>query len=66
MEKLYSTVLDKPLDRRNFKKKIMRFGFILETNEKQHLSGAGRPGNLHQFDQKRYFHLKKNGINIEL
>lgn len=66
LEKLYSTVLDKALDRRNFRKKIMRFGFIEETSEKQHLSGAGRRGNLHRFDQKRYFELKKKGINIEL
>jgi 8-oxo-dGTP diphosphatase len=66
LEKLYSAVLDKSLDRRNFKKKIMRYGFILETSEKQKLSGAGRRGNLHKFDKKKYFQLKKQGINIEL
>ena len=66
LEKLYSTVLDKQLDRRNFKKKILRFGFISETDIKQQLKGAGRRGNLHRFDQKRYFELKKKGINIEL
>jgi 8-oxo-dGTP diphosphatase len=66
LERLYSAVLNKPLDRRNFKKKIMRYGFILETSEKQKLSGAGRRGNLHKFDKKKYFQLKKQGINIEL
>lgn len=66
LEKLYSTLLGRPVDRRNFKKKILKFGFLEETNEKQSLSGAGRPGNLFQFNQKKYFQLKKEGINFEL
>ncbi|UII19408.1 NUDIX hydrolase [Fulvivirga ligni] len=66
LEKLYKTVLDRPLDRRNFKKKIMKFGFIEETTEKQQLEGAGRPGYLYQFDQEKYFQLKKDGINFEI
>ncbi len=66
LEKLYAAVLDKPIDRRNFRKKIMRYGFIIETSVRQTLSGAGRPGFLHEFDEKKYFELKKSGINIEL
>lgn len=66
LEKLYMTVLDRPIDRRNFKKKIMKFGFLEETKEKQKLEGAGRPGNLFKFNEKRYFQLKKEGINFEL
>jgi 8-oxo-dGTP diphosphatase len=66
LEKLYSTVLDRQVDRRNFKKKIMKFGFLIETNEKQKLPGSGRPGNLFKFDEKRYFTLVKEGINFEV
>ena len=66
LEKLYSTLLDRPIDRRNFKKKILTFDFIEETNEKQQLSGAGRPGNLYQFNETKYFLLKKEGINFEI
>ena len=66
LEKLYSTVLDRLVDRRNFKKKIMKFGFLIETKEKQKLSGSGRPGNLFKFDEKRYFKLVKEGINFEV
>jgi 8-oxo-dGTP diphosphatase len=66
LEHLYSTVLDKPLDRRNFKKKIMKFGFLEEIDEKQILTGAGRPGNLFKFNEKKYFQLKDKGINFEL
>lgn len=66
LEHLYSTVLDRPIDRRNFKKKIIKFGFLEETDEKQVLEGAGRPGNLFKFNEKKYFQLKKEGINFEI
>lgn len=66
LEKLYQTVLGRPLDRRNFKKKILKFGFLEETDEKQQLAGAGRPGNLYQFNEHTYFQLKKEGINFEI
>lgn len=65
LEKLYTTVLGKPIDRRNFKKKIMRYQFLIETSEKQALKGSGRPGHLYQFDENKYFELKRQGINIE-
>ena len=66
VEKLYGTVLDRAIDRRNFKKKIMKFGFLEETSEKQILKGAGRPGPLFQFNKEKYFQLKEEGINFEL
>jgi len=66
LEKLYMAVLDRPIDRRNFKKKITKFGFLEETTEKQALNGAGRRGNLFCFNEKKYFQLKKEGINFEI
>jgi 8-oxo-dGTP diphosphatase len=66
LEKLYAAVLDRPIDRRNFKKKIIRFGFLEETTEKQSLDGAGRPGNLYRFNEEKYFQLKKDGISFEI
>ncbi len=66
LEKLYISVLDRPIDRRNFKKKISRFGFLEETTEKQALKGAGRPGNLFRFNEKKYHLLQKQGINFEI
>ena len=66
LEKLYTAVLDRPIDRRNFKKKIMKFGFLEETSEKQQLTGAGRPGNLFKFNEQKYFQHKKEGIAFEI
>jgi 8-oxo-dGTP diphosphatase len=66
LEKLYMAVLDRPIDRRNFKKKVSKFGFLEETAEKQALEGAGRPGNLFRFNEQKYFQLQKEGINFEI
>jgi 8-oxo-dGTP diphosphatase len=66
LEKLYMAVLDRPIDRRNFKKKTTKFGFLEETAEKQELGGAGRPGNLFRFNKQKYFQLQKEGINFEI
>lgn len=66
LEKLYMAVLDRPIDRRNFKKKVTKFGLLEETTEKQALAGAGRPGNLYRFNVEKYFELKKVGINFEV
>lgn len=66
LEKLYMAVLDRPIDRRNFKKKILKFGLLEETTERQQLDGAGRPGYLFRFNEEKYFQLKKEGISFEI
>ena len=59
LEKLYMAVFDRPIDRRNFKKKVIKFGFLEETAEKQALDGAGRPGNLFVLTNKSTSSCKK-------
>ena len=65
LEKLYSTLLGRQVDRRNFRKKIISLNVLDELEEKVS-KGSGRPANLFQFNQKRYFHLKKEGIIFEI
>lgn len=65
LEKLYHALLDRDLDRRNFKKKIMAYGFLEELDESVQKS-AGRPAKLFQFNKKQYFELKENGYNFDL
>lgn len=65
LEKLYTTLLGRPIDRRNFRKKIIGLNVLDELDEKVS-KGAGRPANLFQFNQKRYFQLKKEGIIFEI
>lgn len=66
LEHLYSTLLDRPIDRRNFKKKVMHLGILDELDEKVKSSGAGRPGNLFQFNKANYNKLTKEGIHFEI
>lgn len=66
LEHLYATLLDRPIDRRNFKKKVMGLGILDELDEKDKLSGAGRPGNLFRFNKSTYNRLLKNGMHFEI
>jgi 8-oxo-dGTP diphosphatase len=65
LEKLYQTLLNRDLDRRNFKRKILAYGF-LEELPKSIQRKAGRPAKLFRFNQKKYFDLKKRGYNFDL
>ncbi len=65
LEKLYTTILDKQIDRRNFRKKILSFGILEELQEKVS-EGRGRPANLFKFNQKQYFKLKKEGFLFDI
>jgi len=65
LEKLYTTLLDRQIDRRNFKKKITSLKVLDELNEKVSI-GRGRPASLFSFNKKRYFQLKKEGIIFEI
>lgn len=65
LEKLYQTLLDQDIDRRNFKKKITGLGILEELN-KTVQRGAGRPASLFRFNRKKYFELKEKGYNFDI
>jgi len=66
LEQLYSTLLDRPIDRRNFKKKVMKLGILDELEEKAKSTGSGRPGNLFKFNKATYQNLLKKGMHFEI
>jgi 8-oxo-dGTP diphosphatase len=65
LENLYSTLLGREIDRRNFRKKILSLDVLEELNEKQS-RGAGRPATLFRFNKEKYFQLKAKGIVFEI
>ena len=65
LEKLYMTILQKKIDRRNFRKKILSFNFLEETDE-IHKKGSGRPAVLFKFNRSKYLESIKQGINFEI
>jgi len=66
LEKLYTALLDKEINRRNFSKKILSFGILEETGELSKADGKGRPSKMYQFNQKRYKELLKEGFHFEI
>jgi len=65
LQHLYETILEAPLDKRNFRKKILSMDLLLETDEIEQ-DVAHRAARLYQFDEAKYKKLKKEGFNFEL
>lgn len=48
IQKVYEQVLNRELDRRNFRKKFINLGIVTDTGDKN-IGGNGRPGKLYRF-----------------
>jgi 8-oxo-dGTP diphosphatase len=65
LQRLYETVLETALDKRNFRKKILAMDFLVATDEVQK-DVAHRAARLYRFDAKKYQRLLKRGFNFEI
>lgn len=65
LENLYKTILGKEIDRRNFRKKMLSFGLLQETDEIQK-EGSGRPAKLFTFNKQKYKKLAKEGFTFSI
>jgi 8-oxo-dGTP diphosphatase len=65
LENLYCCILEKEIDRRNFRKKILSFGIVEET-EKFGKKIKGRPAKLFKFNKQKYNVLVKEGFLFEI
>lgn len=68
LQQLYESVLDLPpggIDKRNFRKKILSMGVLIESEEIQE-GVAHRPAKLYQFDSKRYEELVAGGYVFDI
>ena len=63
LQLLYEAILQKPLDRANFQKKMLKLG-ILKRLEKQLTGRAHKAPYLYSFDQDRYRELLDQGIGL--
>ena len=62
LQKLYETILDKKLDRRNFLRKITNIGILIKLDEKKS-NVAHKAPNLYSFDKEKCDEVLKNGLN---
>jgi 8-oxo-dGTP diphosphatase len=62
LQDLYEAILQRKLDKRNFRRRILSMGILSEVGK----SKKGRPVNLYRFDKKAYERSLEFGFNFEV
>ncbi len=65
LQHLYEASLEETLDKRNFRKKILGMGLLVELDEIEK-DVAHRAARLYRFDERKYQQLKKRGFDFWL
>ncbi|MEZ4250418.1 MAG: NUDIX domain-containing protein [Polyangiales bacterium] len=65
LQHLYETVLGEAIDKRNFRKKVLSLGFVVETGELEE-DVPRRRAKLYRFDETRYRELERDGFALWL
>jgi 8-oxo-dGTP diphosphatase len=65
LQRLYEVVLERELDKRNFRKKVLGMDILVETDEVEK-DVAHRAARLYRFDERKYKRLIKSGFNFEI
>ncbi|MHC5037392.1 MAG: NUDIX hydrolase [Planctomycetota bacterium] len=65
LQSMYEKILDRPLDKRNFRKKILGMGILEELDEIE-TDVAHRAARLYRFDKKKYDRMVKGGFSFEI
>ncbi|APR78189.1 Nudix-related transcriptional regulator NrtR [Minicystis rosea] len=65
LQRLYEKILERALDKRNFRKKVLAMGLLEELDEVEQ-DVAHRAARLYRFDKKRYRELEKEGFDFEV
>lgn len=65
LQHMYEKILDRPLDKRNFRKKILKMEIIEELDEIE-TDVAHRAARLYRFDKRTYDQMAKQGFNFEI
>ncbi len=65
LQRLYEQILERSLDKRNFRKKLLKMNLLIDTGEKESRV-AHRAAQLYQFDLEKYQALKRQGFNFGL
>jgi 8-oxo-dGTP diphosphatase len=65
LQHLYEVILDRELDKRNFRKKVLGMEIVKETGEIEK-DVAHRAARLYRFDKRKYDRLTKQGLHFEI
>jgi len=65
LQRVYEAILGKAIDKRNFRRRVLRTGLLVETNQTQK-EVAHRAARLYRFDMRKYRRLAKQGFHFEV
>mgnify|MGYP001259451173 CR=1 FL=1 len=65
LQLLYESILNIKLDKRNFRKKLLKMNLLIKLEEKEK-NNIRRAANLYKFDKKNYKKLINKGFNFDL
>ena len=65
LQQMYEKILDRKLDKRNFRKKILKMDILIELDEIE-TDVAHRAARLYRFDKKNYDRMAAQGFNFEI
>jgi len=65
LQQLYEAILNKKLDKRNFRKKMLSYGFLKELDEKQK-NVSFRAAKLYKFDRRKYSKIFQNELGVDM
>lgn len=65
LQSLYEAILETPVDKRNFRRKILGMGLLKALDEKEK-NVARKAARFYSFDKKAYQELTKKGLYFEL
>ena len=65
LQRMYEIILERPLDKRNFRKKVLSLDILEELDEVEQ-DVAHRAARLYRFDEKAYRQQVKDGFHFEL
>lgn len=65
LQKLYEQILEREIDKRNFRRKLLKIDLLIDTGNKE-TGVAHRAAQLYRFDMQNYQLLKQSGASFEL
>jgi 8-oxo-dGTP diphosphatase len=65
LQKLYEAILSTDLDKRNFRRKILKMSFLVPLKEKQ-IGVPHKPARYYKFDKEKYLNYKSNDFYFTL
>lgn len=66
LQNLYEEILGHAIDKRNFRKKVIKLNLLKKLKEVQKNQKRGRSAALYMFDKNNYRKLKNNGLVFDL